>query len=149
MAARTNTSNFGLTGVPLFIAIELALYGRGEQSHEEKMGHLKKAYGWLRAYLPVLYADKRSEELTKPCIHSFDHEGNPVTLSIAQLIAETSNEIEAMRKQYQPAFEGVKSCSDEEKRFLTAMDGVFERLAQIVTFSHIADRMSNTDEVYF
>lgn len=148
MAGRTNTSNLGLTGIPLFIAIELLLYGRGDQSHEEKMAHLGKAYGWLRAYLPVLY-EKKQDELTRQRIPVLDRGGNLVMLSINDVMGEAAVEIENMYKQYQPAYEGQKSCSDSEKEFIRTMRAVFERLASIVAFSGIVDKMSNTEEVLF
>ena len=148
MAARASTSNLGLTGIPLFIAIELLLYGRGEQSHQEEMMHLGKAYGWLRAYLPVLY-EKKPEELTRERIPVLDKDGNLVLLSINAMMCEAAIEIAAMYEKYQPAYEGQKSCSDSEKKFIGTMRAVFERLATVVAFSGIVDKISNTDEVFF
>ena len=148
VAARTNTTNLGLTGIPLFIAIELMLYGRGEQTHEEKMSHLGKAYGWIRAYLPVLY-EKREDDYFKPRIPGLDKDNNQIKVSIHAVLIEVAVEIETMYNQYQPTYEGQKTCNPDEKKFLKTMRAVFERLALIVTFSGIADRMSNTDEVYF
>jgi hypothetical protein len=148
VAARNSTANLGLAGIPLFIAIELMLYGRGDQSHEEKMSHLDKAYAWLRAYLPVLY-EKKMEEYEKPRIHQRDTDGNIVTVSISDVVNEAATEITAMYTIYDPSFEGLGSCKPDEKKFLTIMRGVFERLALIVAFSGIADKMSNTEEVFF
>lgn len=148
MAARNSTANLGLTGIPLFIAIEMMLYGRGDQTHEEKMSHLDKAYAWLRAYLPVLY-EKRMEEYTKPRIHQRNAAGEVDVVSVCDLVNEAANEINAMYEKYNSSFEGQKTCNPDEKRFLTIMRGVFERLALIVAFSGIADKMSNTEEVFF
>ena len=148
VAARSSTANLGLTGVPLFIAIELLLYNRGIQTHEEKMGHLSKAYGWIRAYLPAYY-ERKDAEYTKERIPQIDETGNLVMRSIRDIVNETATEVDNMYKEYNSTFEGQKSCSQQEKVFLTIMRGVFERLALIVTFSGIADKMSNSDEVYF
>lgn len=148
VAARSSTANLGLTGVPLLIAIELLLYNRGIQTHEEKMGHLSKAYGWIRAYLPAYY-EKKEEGYTKERIPQVDEQGNLVMRSIRDIVNETAIEVDNMYKEYNSTFEGQKSCNQQEKVFLTIMRGVFERLALIVTFSGIADKMSNTDEVYF
>lgn len=148
MPAKSSTVNFGLTGIPLFIAVEMAIYGRGEQSHEEKMTHLSKAYGWLRAYLPVVY-EKKPDGFTDKRIHTFDKDNNPVIMSISDVLVEAAEEIDNMHAQYQPSYEGQKTCSPDEKKFQTTMRAVFERLAIIVTFSGIADKLSNTDEVYF
>lgn len=148
MAARSSTTNLGLTGVPLLIALEMLLYNRGVQTHEEKMGHLSKAYGWIRAYLPALY-EKKDAEYTRERIPQIDENGNLVMRSIRDIVNETAIEVDNMYEQYNSTFEGQKSCSQQEKTFLTIMRGVFERLALIITFSGIADKMSNTEEVFF
>lgn len=142
MAGRTSTSNLGLTGIPLFIAIELMLYGRGEQSHIEKMDHLEKAYGWLRAYLPALY-ERRPDEYTKQRIPA--EQG---ALSLSDVMQELAIEVNHMYEKYDPIFEG-KSCNQSEKEFTEVSRGVLERIQLIVAFSGIADKMSTTEDVFF
>lgn len=148
MAARNSAANIGLTGVPFLICEELRIYSRGVQTHEEKMGHLSKAYGWIKAYLPALY-EKDEKRYTEGRIPQSDHDGNVVKRSIRDIIEETSIEVNTMYRVYTPSFEGNKNCSEEEKIFLSIMRGVFERLALIVTFSGIADKMTMSEEVYF
>lgn len=148
VAVRANTTNLGLTGIPLFIAVELLLYGRGEQTHEEKMMHLGKTYGWLRSFLMVKY-EKTPDKLTEPRIPVLDKEGNVKTLSINDVLMEASREIENMYAKYQPSYEGNKSCTGSEKEFIGIMRAVFERLAVIIAFAGIVDKMSTSEEVLF
>lgn len=78
-----------------------------------------------------------------------DKDGNPVQVSIHHILGEVALEIDIMYNQYQPSYEGQKTCNPDEKKFLKTMRAVFERLALIVTFSGIADRMMNSEEVFF
>lgn len=112
------------------------------------MQHLDKAYAWIRAYLPVLY-EKKPDEYTKPRIPQGDEDGNQKMVSIFDIVAESKMEIDGMYEKYDSSFEGQNTCNPDEKKFLTIMRGIFERLALIVAFSGITDKMSNTDEVFF
>lgn len=146
MVAR-RTTNLGLTGIPLFIALELMAYGRGEQKHEEKMCHLAKAYGWIRAYLPVHYETKEAEldALRIPVLK----DGNPGKISIRDVLNETAGQIDAMYEAYDPTFEGSKTCSGSEKEYIITMRGVFERITLMCTYSGIIDKMRLPEEVEF
>jgi len=148
MAARTSTANLGLTGIPLFIALELIAYGRGEQSHQESMRHLEKAYGWIRAYLSIMY-EKKQDDFYAGRIPKLGDDGTPVKQSIYELLIETGEEVSVMRSKYDASFEGLKSCSTVEKEFSIVMCGVFERLALIVAYAGIVDKMRDIEEVNF
>lgn len=148
MAARTSTASLGLTGIPLFIALETIAYGRGEQSHQESMRHLEKTYAWLRAHLSVLY-EKKQDEFFAGRIPSLDTDGKVIKQSIYELLIETGKEVDTMRNKYDASYEGLKSCSSEEKAFFVVMSGVFERLALIVAYAGIVDKMRDVEEVNF
>jgi hypothetical protein len=114
------------TGIPALLFFELNNYGRGTQTHLEKMTILEKEYAYIRAYMAALKEDdfkQLNEDLAK----------NKTTL------ADAEEEITAMNKQYDPRFEGMASCSTEEKAFCHTMRGVFEMLTLITAISKIID----------
>jgi hypothetical protein len=114
------------TGIPALLFFELNNYGRGTQTHLEKMTILEKEYAYIRAYMAALKEEdfnKLTEDLTK----------NKTTL------ADVAEEIAAMNKQYDPRFEGLASCTDDEKAFCHTMRGVFEMLTLITAISKIID----------
>lgn len=114
------------TGLPALLFFELNNYGRGTQTHLEKMVILEKEYAYIRAYMAALKEEDfktLNEDLAK----------NKTTLS------DVSEEIAAMNKQYDPRFEGMASCSTEEKAFCHTMRGVFEMLTLITVVSKIID----------
>jgi len=114
-------SNF--TGYPALVFYEMVNYGRGTQSHLEKMVILEKWYSHIRAYLPAMYDKKKQSEY-------YDKE-------IAHLIMEAFEQIERMNDQYDPTFEGIQTCNMEEKNFCKIMRGVYERLDNITALTGI------------
>lgn len=139
--ARLNNpgSGMGYVGYQARVFYEMTNYGRGTQSHVEKMVILEKIYSHLLARLPVMYGESKKEEdqtfyLTK----------------ILPRLEDVYNEIEVMNEYYQPAFEGEQSCSDEEKIFCKIMRGVYERLDQIIAMTHLIDNVKpESEEVIF
>ena len=115
----------GYTGYPARIFFEMTNYGRGTQTHLEKMVILEKWYSHLRAYLPVRYEDKKKTEEFKE--------------KVLPLLIDVYKEIEEMNIAYRPGFEGDKKCDDEEKDFTKIMRGVFERLDQITAMSKVIE----------
>lgn len=113
----------GYTGYPLQIFYMRTDYGRGTQTHLEKMVILEKWYSALKAYLPVVYEDKPDEYNTR----------------IAPLIDDLSKEVEAMNATYLPEYEGLATCTDKEKEFCRIMRGVCERLDVITARSRVID----------
>ena len=122
----------GYTGYPARIFFEMTNYGRGTQTHLEKMVILEKWYSHLRAYIPVRYEDKKKTEEFKE--------------KVLPLLIDAYTEIEAMNKEYDPAFEGIATCSDNEKSFNKVMRGVFERLDQITAMSKVIEGQRLDDE---
>lgn len=137
MAARGRSlSGMGYTGYPAAIFIERMNFGYGSRSHMENKISLEKWYSALVAYLPVLYTDKKMVE---------EYEEN-----IAPLLMEILPEIEAMHDAYRDSFEDLGTCSPEEKAYILAMRGVFERLDRITAMTHIIDKAQMPgDEVIF
>lgn len=123
----------GFTGYPARIFFEMTNYGRGTQSHLEKMVILEKWYSHLRAYLPVHYENKKDE----------------YNKEIAPKLAEAAIQIQAMNNQYDPAFEGIATCNQFEKDFCHVMRGVFEILDEITAISKVIDnqRMETMEQI--
>jgi len=134
MAARGRSlSGMGYTGYPAAIFIERMNYGYGSRSHMENKISLEKWYSALVSYLPVLYTDKNKlEEYEK---------------DIAPSLMEILPEIEAMHEAYRDTFEDLGTCSPEEKAFILAMRGVFERLDRITARTHIIDGIKEPEDV--
>jgi hypothetical protein len=125
MAARGRSlSGMGYTGYPATIFIERMNYGYGNRSHMENKITLEKWYSALYCYLPVLY-DKKMKEYED--------------LKINDLLLDAEEEINAMGDLYDASFEDTETCNPEEKTFLFAMRGVFERLDRITAITHVID----------
>lgn len=124
----------GYTGYPFLIFLLQLDYGRGTQTHLEKMIILEKWYSKLKAYLPVAFDDngKRATEYNE---------------ILAPLIADVSMEIEIMNDKYEPSFEGLSSCNLEEKAFNKIMRGICERLDVITAKSKILDNIRPDEDI--
>jgi hypothetical protein len=136
MQAITRSSSLGLTGYPARIFFEMTNYGRGTQTHLEKMVILEKWYSHLRAYLPVLYEKKGDEfnEKKYPGVDKPDlHE------SLSDKINGVYQKIEDMNEAYDPIFEGIATCNTKEKQFCKIMRSVFERLDEITATSKVIE----------
>lgn len=128
-------AGMGYVGIPALIFFELANYGRGSQTYEEKRVTLHKIYAYLRAYLPIIY-EIRGESYNNS--------------EIPDMITEASKRIEKARDLYSPTYESLKTCNPDEKLFQTAIDSVFECLSEIVAISKIIDKEKLVgEEVYF
>lgn len=123
MVQYNRSSSLGLTGYPARIFFEMTNYGRGTQTHLEKMVILEKWYSHLRAYLPVLYEKKQDEYNT----------------GLSPKITDAFEQIEIMNQTYDPVFESLASCSTKEKEFNKIMRGVFERLDEITAIAKVID----------
>jgi hypothetical protein len=55
------------------------------------------------------------------------------------LLVDAEQEINAMHDLYDASYESEETCNPEEKNFLLAMRGVFERLDKITAITHILD----------
>jgi hypothetical protein len=128
--ARISLAQSGYVGYPYRIFLEMTNYGRGTQTHLEKMVILEKWYSHLRACLPVLYEKKQED---------FDKE-------IAPLLIEVNNQIEIMNQEYDATFEGIDHCNPAEKDFIKIMRGVFERLDYITAKTKLIDKQKGDDE---
>jgi hypothetical protein len=125
--ARTGSrslSGMGYTGYPAAIFLERMNYGYGNRSHMENKISLEKWYSALYCYLPVLY-EKKQEEFEQ--------------LKLNDFLIDVEKEIEAMHDLYDPQYEDMETCNPEEKNFILAMRGVFERLDRITAITHILD----------
>jgi hypothetical protein len=129
----SRSSSLGLTGYPARIFFEMTNYGRGTQSHLEKMVILEKWYSHLRAHLPMLYEKKQGEYLK----------------DIAPVLEDAAVQITEMNEAYDPIFEDIASCNPDEKKFCIIMRGVFERLDVVTATSRVIDgqRYDVLDEV--
>jgi hypothetical protein len=128
--ARLSLAQTGYVGYPYRIFLEMTNYGRGTQTHLEKMVILEKWYSHLRACLPVLYEKKMGE---------YEKE-------IMPMLFEVSAEIEAMNMAYDCSYEGIEHCNPEEKQFVKIMRGVFERLDEITAKTKLIDKQKGDDE---
>lgn len=122
----------GYTGYPAAIFIERMNFGYGSRSHMENKISLEKWYSALVSYLPVLYTDKKKTE---------EYERD-----IAPKLLEILPELEATHTLYRDTFEDLGTCSPEEKEFILAMRGVFERLDRITAMTHVIDGVKLEDD---
>lgn len=118
-------AGMGYVGIPALIFFELANYGRGSQTYEEKRVTLHKIYAYLRAYLPIVYEVRKESYLDS---------GMP------DMLNDASARIFQARELYNSTFESLGSCNPDEKKFQTSIDGVFECLSEIVAVSKIIDK---------
>lgn len=133
--ARVSLAQAGYVGYPYRIFIEMTNYGRGTQTHLEKMVILEKWYSHLRACLPVIYEDKkRLEEFNE---------------KIAPLLTDVNTQIAIMNQAYDSNFEGMETCNPDEKKFVMIMRGVFERLDLITAKTKIIDKQKGDEDEVF
>jgi hypothetical protein len=130
--ARISLAQSGYVGYPYRIFLEMTNYGRGTQTHIEKMVILEKWYSHLRACLPVVYEDKKKvDEFNK---------------DIAPMLEDVNNQIEIMNDEYDASFEGIDHCNPKEKDFVLIMRGIFERLDFITAKTRLIDKQKGDDE---
>lgn len=121
----------GYTGYPAAIFYERMNYGYGNRSHIENKICLEKWYSALYCFLPVQY-EKKQAEYEK--------------LGINALLVDVEQEVNAMNDLYDASYEDRETCNPEEKNFLLAMRGVFERLDKITAIAHIIDGVRPDDD---
>lgn len=121
------------TGYPAWIFIEVENFGRGTQTHLEKLTILDKWYSHLRAYLPVAMA-KKTDKL------NFYNE------RLAPLIIKVDDKLREAWNVYHPSMEGLDSCNPDEKEFILFMRGIFIDLDEITAESGIIDKETFADE---
>jgi hypothetical protein len=117
-------------GYPGQIFVCMLRYGYGTQQHLEKMEILHNWYSHLRSYLPEKLAKKQEE---------YD-------LKYADLMNEACNAMNAAFEKYKPEFEGLQTCDPNEKLFIMALWGVYERLDEITAKAKIIDNIQSEDE---
>jgi hypothetical protein len=129
---RVSLAQTGYVGYPYRIFLEMTNYGRGTQTHLEKMVILEKWYSHLRACLPIVYEDKKK-------LPEYETD-------IAPLLMKVYDQIEAMNQQYDPTFESLESCNPDEKIFVKTMRGVFERLDVITAKTKLIDKQKGDED---
>lgn len=133
--ARTSLAGVGYAGIPFLLVLENVDYGRGTQTHLEKMIKLEKMYAYLRGELPILYEEKKKLE-------GYD-------AIIKPLLFELNEQIEAMNMAYDASFEGMMTCNPDEKKFNVIMRGVFERIVSLECISKILAEERGDGEAVF
>lgn len=133
--ARTSLAGLGYAGIPFLLVLENVDYGRGTQTHLEKMIKLEKMYAYLRGELPILYEEKKKLE-------EYD-------AIIKPLLFELNEQIEAMNQAYDASFEGMMTCNPDEKKFNVIMRGVFERIVSLECISKILAEERGDGEAVF
>jgi hypothetical protein len=123
----------GYTGYPAAIFLERMNYGYGNRSHMENKISLEKWYSALYCFLPVKY-EKEPREYER--------------LELNRLLTDAEKEINAMHDLYDASYEDQETCNPEEKNFILAMRGVFERLDKITAITHIIDGVEPETEAY-
>ena len=121
------------TGYPAWIFIEVESFGRGTQTHIEKLTILDKWFSHLRAYLPVAMAKKKEKT-------DFYNE------SLAPKINDVDSKLQDAWGIYDPSMESLDSCNPNEKEFILFMRGIFIDLDEITAESGIIDKESFSDE---
>jgi hypothetical protein len=133
--ARISLAQTGYVGIPYLLFLENVDYGRGTQTHLEKMIKLEKMYAYLRGELPVMYEEKKK-------LDEYD-------TTIKPLLFELNGQIEIMNQCYEATFEGIDHCNPAEKDFIKIMRGVYERIVVLECKSKILAQERGTDEAVF
>lgn len=120
------------TGYPAWVFIEVENFGRGTQTHLEKLTILDKWYSHLRAYLPIVYEKKK------------DTDGYNAT--IYPVLSAVDGKLKEAYHIYSPSMEGEGSCNPDEKEFILFMRGIFIDLDEITAISGIIDKERFTEE---
>lgn len=118
-------------GYPGQIFVCILRYGYGTQQHLEKMEILHNWYSHLRAYLPEKFEKKPADY--QP---------------FAELMESACTEMHAAFDKYKPEFEGLQSCDPNEKMFIIALWGVYERLDEITAKARIIDDLKAEGEAF-
>ena len=132
MAASKSHAN-NLQGFPALFFLEALHDNRGEKKHVERMWSLESRYAYLIAYLPAKY-DKNEKDQN---YYKNEIEGD---------LKEIKTEIDLMFQAYNGLYEGT-SCTQEEKKFLTIMRGVMERLYKLAAKTNMIDGMNAGDDI--
>lgn len=123
-------SGMGYTGYSAQIFYEMVNYGKGTQTHIEKLTILDKWFSHLRAHLPV-FMEKDLENYEK---HFF-----PPLCAVDQ-------KLKIAWEIYSPTMEGMNSCNPDEKEFILFMRGIFIDLDEITANSKIIDKEQLKEE---
>ena len=135
MAASKSHAN-NLQGFPALFFLEALHDNRGEKTHVERMWSLVTRYGYLHAYLPVKF-DKNEKD------QDYYNE------EILPALEDIKTEIDLMFDAYNALYEGA-SCTQEEKKFLTIMRGVMERVYDLAAKTNMIDNMiADSPDVIF
>ena len=127
MAAASRSHANNLQGFPALFFLEALHDNRGEKKHVERMWSLETRYAYLHAYLPAKF-DKDDEARA-------DYKEK-----ILPRLNDIKGEIDEMFKAYNGLYEDA-SCSQEEKKFLTIMRGVMERIYDLAAETGLIDNM--------
>lgn len=119
----------GLVGYPLLVFFIMKDYGKNNMSHIERLTELDKWYSHLRARLPELYAKKADE----------------YALELDPKLKDVDGELQAAWQKYNPLFEGLQACSEDEKIFNRICSGVYQRLDEITAISRLVEGVSSEE----
>ena len=126
MAASKSHAN-NLQGFPALFFLEALHDNRGEKKHVERMWSLESRYAYLLAHLPIKYENTEKDR-------------EYYRIEVEPDLSEIKVEIDAMFTAYNGLYEGA-SCTQEEKKFLTIMRGVMERIYKLAGKTHMIDNM--------
>jgi hypothetical protein len=131
--ANIKATNLKFHGYPGHVMLQKIRYGYGNQSHEEKMDILHNWYSDLNAYLPVISGQKTKltdEDISK----------------IIDYMIKAKTSIDEMEQSYEPTFEGMQTCTPQEKNFRAILRRVKENLDNATAISKIIDDQQTTEE---
>jgi hypothetical protein len=123
-------SGMGYTGYPARIFFEMTNYGKGTQTHLEKITILDKWYSHLRAYLPVMM-EKRTDD--------YNERFFPALAQVDARLVEAWD-------SYRPEFESIESCNPDEKGFVLFLRGIFIDLDEITANAKVIDKIKPDEE---
>jgi len=119
---------------------------------------LEKWYSALYCYLPTSYemeeilvlddAGEIIDEYFKPDYENSNPKQKEFWDKILPRLNNVEKEINAMHDLYDATYEDPDTCNPEEKNFILAMRGVFERLDKITAITHIIDGIEPETEAY-
>ena len=107
-------------------------FGYGQQSLSERWTILQTWYSNLAGFLPIYCRNKKLDDKDMSIINDG--------------LVDAARRIEACLEAYDPAFEGLTTCTGQEKKFIRMMAGIVIVLDVITATSGVVDEMPVNDE---
>ena len=129
-------TSLNFQGYPGHIMLMKVRLDYGEQSHLEKRRTLHSWYSDLRAYLPMLCKT----------VQDYTEKKHWNQMSYFEMMEEARKNLHVARVEYSPTFEGIASCTEDEKKYEIILEGIQELLDEITAIAKIIDKAQLDEE---